>query len=99
MKSLSLETFPEANNKIGKVAVLAPQACIGCGVCAHKCPTQSLELVHRKGEQDVPEAGEIDLLIYIEGQRLAVSKATDGIAHERELISGFPVFFYLDLTS
>ncbi|MBW1887836.1 MAG: 4Fe-4S binding protein [Deltaproteobacteria bacterium] len=54
MKSLCLESSSEANNKVDKVAVLDPRHCIGCGVCAHKCPTHSLQLVHRKGEQDVP---------------------------------------------
>jgi len=30
--------------------------CIGCGVCVHKCPTQSLWLVRRSGaEEDIPE--------------------------------------------
>ena len=26
----------------GKVAVLDPDLCIGCGVCVYKCPTESL---------------------------------------------------------
>ncbi len=55
MKALSLETFPAAKNKEGKLAVLETEQCIGCGVCAHKCPTQSLKLVHRQGEHDFPE--------------------------------------------
>jgi NAD-dependent dihydropyrimidine dehydrogenase PreA subunit len=31
-------------NKTGKVAVLNPNLCIGCGVCVYKCPTNSLVL-------------------------------------------------------
>ena len=55
MKTLRQEASSEANNKVGKIAVLDPHRCIGCGVCAYKCPTQSIRLVHRKDEQDVPD--------------------------------------------
>jgi NAD-dependent dihydropyrimidine dehydrogenase PreA subunit len=53
-KALHLEPFPEAKNKKGMVSVIDKDRCIGCGVCAFKCPTQSLGLVHREKEQDFP---------------------------------------------
>ncbi len=34
----------EFKNRLGKVAVLGPEPCVGCGVCAYKCSTQSLVL-------------------------------------------------------
>ena len=55
MKAMGTEASPKATNKLGKFAVLDPQRCIGCGVCVHKCPTNSLKLVHRGDEQDVPK--------------------------------------------
>ncbi|MBW1800655.1 MAG: 4Fe-4S binding protein [Deltaproteobacteria bacterium] len=55
METLRLEDSAEANNKVGKFAVLDPDRCIGCGVCVHKCPSDSLRLVHRKEEQDFPD--------------------------------------------
>jgi len=39
-----LEESPQANNKTGKVAVLDREICIGCGVCAHKCPAEAIVL-------------------------------------------------------
>ena len=38
----------ELKNKKGRIAVLEPELCIGCGVCAYKCPTQSLVLERRE---------------------------------------------------
>jgi NAD-dependent dihydropyrimidine dehydrogenase PreA subunit len=52
LKALRLKDSPEANNKKGKVAVLAPNKCIGCGVCVYRCPTKSLVLEAR--EEKVP---------------------------------------------
>jgi ferredoxin len=54
MKALRLEPHGEATNKKGMAIALDPGRCIGCGVCAHKCPTQSLGLVRRPQEQDFP---------------------------------------------
>jgi len=48
MDALRLEPLAEAKNKTGKAAVLDPEKCIGCGVCAHKCPTNSLILQRRE---------------------------------------------------
>lgn len=37
----------ELKNKTGKISVLQPELCIGCGVCAYKCPSKSLVLERR----------------------------------------------------
>jgi ferredoxin len=34
----------ELKNKTGKVAAINTEICIGCGVCAYKCSTESLVL-------------------------------------------------------
>ena len=44
MDALQLKVSSLARNKVGKAAVLDPDLCIGCGVCAYKCPTDSLVL-------------------------------------------------------
>jgi ferredoxin len=54
MEALRLESSPEAKNKTDKAAVLDPEKCIGCGLCAHKCPTNSLVLQRREKTQDPP---------------------------------------------
>jgi len=38
----------ELRNKSGKVAVVNPEICLGCGVCAYKCQTKSLVLERRE---------------------------------------------------
>ena len=38
----------DLKNKTGKVSVVNPDLCIGCGVCAYKCPTKSLVLERRE---------------------------------------------------
>jgi len=43
----------ELINKTGKVSELNVDLCIGCGVCAYKCPSGSLTLV-RKAEEHLP---------------------------------------------
>jgi len=45
----------ELKNKSGKVSVVNPDLCIGCGVCAYKCPTESLVLKRRKVIQAPPK--------------------------------------------
>jgi len=45
----------ELKNKTGKVAVVNPDLCIGCGVCAYKCSTQSLVLEQRKVIEHPPK--------------------------------------------
>jgi electron transport complex protein RnfB len=55
MEALRLEDSPEATNKKGKVALLDPDKCIGCGVCVYKCATQSLILERKEETYDPPE--------------------------------------------
>lgn len=47
----------ELTNKTGKVADLKPEWCIGCGVCAYKCPSQSLILVRNQADHHPPQNG------------------------------------------
>jgi len=45
----------ELTNKNGQVAELNPERCIGCGVCAYKCPSQSLTLACNQVEHHPPQ--------------------------------------------
>jgi len=45
----------ELKNKTGKVSVVNPDLCIGCGVCAYKCPTESLTLERREVIEEPPK--------------------------------------------
>ena len=45
----------ELKNKMGRVAVNDPGLCIGCGVCAYKCSTQSLVLERQEVIKDPPK--------------------------------------------
>lgn len=47
----------ELTNKTGRIAELNPSRCIGCGVCAYKCPTQSLKLLRNPVEHRPPQTG------------------------------------------
>jgi electron transport complex protein RnfB len=44
-------------NKTGKVAELNPKRCLGCGVCAYKCQSQSLTLERSQVEHHPPQTG------------------------------------------
>ena len=39
--------YPVYGHEFGEAAVVDQELCIGCGVCAHKCPTQSIQLARR----------------------------------------------------
>jgi NAD-dependent dihydropyrimidine dehydrogenase PreA subunit len=43
------------SNKTGKISGLNPIRCIGCGVCAYKCPSQSLTLERNQVEHQPPQ--------------------------------------------
>ncbi len=45
----------ELKNKSGKVSAVNPDLCIGYGVCAHKCPTNSLVLEPREAIEHPPK--------------------------------------------
>jgi formate hydrogenlyase subunit 6/NADH:ubiquinone oxidoreductase subunit I len=61
---------PEAKNKFRKATSVDPDACIGCGVCVHKCPTGSIFLEPREETTTPPkDAGEF-IGIYM-GDRFA----------------------------
>ncbi|MCX6005252.1 MAG: 4Fe-4S binding protein [Chloroflexi bacterium] len=47
----------ELSNKTGHVSQLNTELCIGCGVCAYKCPSQSLSLVRNAAEHHPPMTG------------------------------------------
>jgi formate hydrogenlyase subunit 6/NADH:ubiquinone oxidoreductase subunit I len=42
-------------NRKGKAAVIDSGRCIGCGVCAYKCPTRSLTLIPKTTVTDPPQ--------------------------------------------
>jgi len=44
-------------NKTGKVSHVKPDLCIGCGVCAYKCPSKSLILKRNEMAHHPPETG------------------------------------------
>ena len=46
----------ELTNKAGQVVELNSERCIGCGVCAYKCPSQSLTLSRNNVEHHPPQA-------------------------------------------
>ena len=45
----------ELKNKKGKISVVNPDLCTGCGVCAYKCPSKSLILERREAIQHPPK--------------------------------------------
>jgi ferredoxin len=47
----------ELKNKSGKISAANLNLCIGCGVCAYKCPTKSAMLERRESIQYPPQTG------------------------------------------
>ena len=47
----------ELKNKTGKMAAINTEICIGCGVCAYKCSTESLVLERREVITPPPKDG------------------------------------------
>jgi MinD superfamily P-loop ATPase len=45
------------------VSVLNPDLCIGCGVCAYKCPTQSLVLERREVIEHPPKNARENMML------------------------------------
>ena len=50
-------TQRELKNKKGKVSVVNADICVGCGVCAYKCPTKSLTMTQRDVFEEPPANG------------------------------------------
>ena len=48
MDALSLKFSAESTNKLNKAGAVDEDKCIGCGVCAHKCPTNSAILIQNE---------------------------------------------------
>jgi ferredoxin len=63
----------ELTNKAGKVAELNPERCIGCGVCAYKCQSQSLALARNQAEHHPPQTGR-DWIMQFIGDTRATSQ-------------------------
>jgi ferredoxin len=47
----------QLTNKTGKVSEVNINLCIGCGVCAYKCPSKSLSLHRNMTDHHPPETG------------------------------------------
>jgi len=48
MDVIQLKVSAKATNKFFKVVEVDTDLCVGCGVCVHKCPTQSIILERRE---------------------------------------------------
>jgi NAD-dependent dihydropyrimidine dehydrogenase PreA subunit len=55
----------ELKNKTGKVSAANIDFCIGCGVCAYKCPTRSLVLERREVTHHPPVTGRDYIMQYM----------------------------------
>jgi len=60
----------QLTNKTGKVSLANIDLCIGCGICAYKCPTKSLSLHRNVADHHPPETGR-DWMIQFISQRNA----------------------------
>ena len=52
-------------NKTGRLADANTDLCIGCGVCAYKCPSKSLTLVRNEIEHHPPQTGRDWVIQYV----------------------------------
>jgi len=59
----------ELVNKTGKVSTANTELCIGCGVCAYKCPSKSLTLTRNLTVHDPPETGRDWMVKFFEESR------------------------------
>jgi formate hydrogenlyase subunit 6/NADH:ubiquinone oxidoreductase subunit I len=55
MDAIQLKFSADVHNKYAKVPVLDSALCLGCGVCVHKCPTDSLTLELKEEKVDPPK--------------------------------------------
>ncbi len=56
-------------NKTGKVTQARAEFCIGCGVCAYKCPSKSLILKRNEVDHHPPETGRDWMVQFISQSR------------------------------
>jgi ferredoxin len=65
MDAIQFKVSAMATNKFGKAVKVDTDLCIGCGVCVHKCPTNSIVLERReettKRPKDVHELVQLRL--------------------------------------
>jgi electron transport complex protein RnfB len=59
----------ELTNKTGRVSELKQERCIGCGVCAYKCQSQSLALQRNQAEHHPPQTGRDWVMQFISDTR------------------------------
>ena len=64
----------ELKNKSGKVSRAHLDLCIGCGVCAYKCPTKSLALEHREVIQHPPQTGRDWVMQFFADRQAALTR-------------------------
>jgi ferredoxin len=67
----------ELKNKSGKVAAVEPDLCIGCGVCAYKCPSKSLVLERQEVIHHPPKDGREYMKLVMADFAAAQSKADE----------------------
>jgi NAD-dependent dihydropyrimidine dehydrogenase PreA subunit len=48
MDAIQFKVSERATNKYRKAMVVDTDICVGCGVCVHKCPTESIVLERRE---------------------------------------------------
>lgn len=65
----------ELTNRKGRLSELDPARCIGCGVCAYKCPSHSLSLERTPADHHPPQTGRDWIMRYMEDIKAARQKA------------------------
>lgn len=58
-------------NQTGKISQLAPERCIGCGVCAYKCPSGAITLERNPVEHAPPQTGRDWIMQFLTDTRTA----------------------------
>jgi ferredoxin len=58
-------------NQTGKISQLAPERCIGCGVCVYKCPAGAITLERNPVEHAPPQTGRDWIMQFLTDTRTA----------------------------
>jgi ferredoxin len=58
-------------NKTGKVSIANTDLCIGCGVCAYKCPSKSMKLIRNEAVHHPPQTGRDWMMMFFKESRPA----------------------------